>query len=1133
MSENDTANAKITNEMLDTLMKWGCPTIELPGDFQSLCVHDFVAKTAQQSPEKLAVFHVSESLSYGKLDELSNRLANKLKQAGTGPGDKVAVLMDRSPALIVSMIAIFKLGATYIPVNPTYPDDRINYILIDCNPKFVIINNYDYLGDENRESYLYINPGYTNLQSHPGTALNDQVSPDTIAYVIYTSGSTGQPKGVQIKHRSLMNLAYWYQICFNLSEEDRSSQFASQGFDTFFCETIPYLVRGNSIHIIDDHDKLTPTILLPWLVEQKITICDLPTAYAQILFQLEWPRHSSLKAVKIGGESITKYPEQQFTFDIWNSYGPSETCVETTFVKIYEANSQGNTRKITHDQPPIGRPIANSQVFIVDENMRLLPPGEAGEIVIGGVGLSVGYINRADLTQSKFVNDTILNVPNAKLYKTGDMAKWLPDGQLEYLGRIDNQVKIRGYRIELEEIKAKLNQLPDVKEAVIIARDAPNGHKSLVAYLVPNLDKIRIPHEESALIALNKMQFKHAMITNFSKEGIGLSDVRDELSIDQDVRIYFKLPNEINGDWFDGKVRWQNKDRVGIKLLATPELKSKLEKNVEYYLSMQYLSGTLCNAAFTRSIHKALSTKLPDFMVPSKFIALDELPMTVNGKVDLRSLASFVEDERERDITYVEARSDTEKSITSIWSELLGHKKISTSDNFFDLGGNSLLASRLSVMLLEKFKIPIPIELLFNNPYITEIASYIDSKGVKKSENHELTNEIIFDLKLDENIRPTKKMNVEALSNPSNIFLTGAAGFLGVHILKDLLLNTNAKIYCLIRKGTFSSATSKLANTIKHFKLHNVINLNDQRIIIISGDMSQRRFGLSVETYTKLAEDIDVIYHCGAEIHMLANYSRLRTSNVQGTLEIIRFATTRYDKPIHHISTLSAANIKDDNGHYVELPPDNNIRSLSTGYSVSKWVAENLITEVKRRGLKTFIYRCGNVLGQSSTGITNLNDALLLTIKGCIQLGVAPIWDEKFIVLPVDFVSKAITSISIHNLPQYDVFHIDQPYGMEWMELIKWLNQYGYKISLIPFSDWQKAIAKLNQDNALYPFVSHYLSMQTYEPFPETSVIHATEVLSKVNIDYPKIDDKLLTTYMNYLCSVNFLPSPVNALVER
>lgn len=1133
MSENEIVDGNISSEMYDTLMKWGCPTLELPTDYHSLCAHDYVTKNAQQFPDKLAIYHSSESLTYSKLDALSNQLASKLKRAGVEAGDKIAVLMDRSPALIVSMIAIFKVGATYVPVNPTYPDDRINYILIDCNPKFVIINNYDYLGDENRESYLYINPGYTNLSSYPSTAINEQVSSETTAYVIYTSGSTGQPKGVQIRHKSLMNLAYWYQVCFNLTDEDRSSQFASQGFDTFFCETIPYLVHGNSIHIIDDHDKLTPTILLPWLVAQKITICDLPTAYAQILFQLEWPTNSSLKIIKIGGESITKYPDQKFTFDIWNSYGPSEACVEATFVKIYQANSTIDQQPVVYALPPIGKPIANTQIFIVNENMRLVPIGESGELVIGGLGLSIGYINRADLTQTKFVDDTILNVPNAKLYKTGDLAKWLPDGQLEYLGRIDNQVKIRGYRIELEEIKTKLNQLPDIQEAVIIAKENHHGQKSLVAYLVPNLDKIRIPHEESALIALNKIQFKHAMVVNFSKEGIGLSDVHDELTVGQDVRIYFKLPNEINGDWFDGKVRWQNKERVGIKLFIADDLKQKLEKNVEYYLSMQYLSGTLCNAAFTRSVHKALSTKLPDFMVPSKFIALEELPMTVNGKVDLRSLATFIEDEREHDITFVEARTETEKSITTIWSELLGHKKISTSDNFFDLGGNSLLASRLSVMLLEKFKIPIPIELLFNNPYITEIASYIDSKGVKQNENLELTNEIKFDLNLDETIRPTKKMNVEALTNPSNIFLTGAAGFLGVHVLKDLLATTNAKIYCLIRKGTYSSATSKLADTIKHFQLSDSINLNDQRIMIISGDMSQRRFGLSVETYTKLAEDIDVIYHCGAEIHMLANYSRLRTSNVQGTLEIIRFATTRYDKPIHHISTLSAANIKDEKGHYIEVPPDKEIRNLSTGYSVSKWVAENLITEVRKRGLRTFIYRCGNVLGQSNSGITNLNDALLLTIKGCIQLGAAPIWDEKFIVLPVDFVSKAITSISLNNLAQFEVFHIDQPNGIEWLDLIKWLNQYGYKISLIPFSDWQKSIAKLGQDNALYPFVSHYLSMREYESFPETSLNHSVEILSKINIDYPKIDDQILTTYLNYLCSVDFLPPPTKLITAK
>jgi thioester reductase-like protein len=378
------------------------------------------------------------------------------------------------------------------------------------------------------------------------------------------------------------------------------------------------------------------------------------------------------------------------------------------------------------------------------------------------------------------------------------------------------------------------------------------------------------------------------------------------------------------------------------------------------------------------------------------------------------------------------------------------------------------------------------------------------------------------DLILDANFRPTRKININAFSDPSAILVTGAAGFLGIHLVKALLKQTTAKIYCLIRKGKHDSASDKLLKSVKQYQLDADISLNNPRVIVIPGDLSQKKFGLSSDIYSKLAENIDLIYHCAAEVHMLANYLKLRAANVFGTAEVIRFATYKIDKPIHFISTLSAANIVID-GLVAETEPDYQMRTLKNGYGISKWVAENLITQIKKRGLRTYIYRMGNIFGQSNTGITNLNDFLLITIKGCIQLGYAPNWNEKIKILPVDFVSHVIITMSLlSNQNKHDVYHIDQPNGIAWTDLISWLNDYGYKIKLCSVSEWQNHLRSIDQDNALFPFVSYFLAQEAVDEL-EVSMSHTNEILNQLKIPIPRIDETLLTNYFNKLNEIGFI----------
>ncbi len=1112
-------------EQKDLLNNWNKPLQNKNGVPQLECVHDIFVQQAKRFPNHPAVVHNNTTVTYQQLDAISNQIAQLLLQRKVHAGDTVAVLMERTPAILATMLAIFKIGAVYVPLNPKYPDERIKFILDDCKTHLILVTNTQRIPEELLYKTIVIDDTYHTIKSLPAQLPANKLSPEHIAYVIYTSGTTGQPKGVMIKHASLVNLVGWYKNYFFVTPDDRASQFASQGFDTFFCETIPFLLLGASIHIVDDGIKLTPAAFLPWLAENKITICDLPTAYGQILFNLKWPDNLSLRLLKVGGENFTQYPTQKFSFDIWNGYGPTEATVEASFIKLCQANIEPENQPYRHFPPPIGKPIVNIEMYVVDQHMEPVPIGSVGELLIGGAGLSPGYLNRPELTQEKFIWNIFSTDPNAKLYRTGDLVRWLSDGNIEFVGRIDHQVKIRGYRIELSEIETAINQHPDVNEVVVIAKELISGQKSLLAYLVPNLERIRIPFQERCLVALDELQYLQVITEDISREGMAITGLTEKIDADKIIRFNVKLPGMSGNQWLTGKVRWQQDQRAGVHFEQTTQQKNLLHKSIEYYLSTHNLMETLQSAAAKRSLRKALKKKLPDYMIPTVFSILPSLPLTINGKVDWKALPPPKDFERLTDRNYTAPRNETEKLVAEIWCEVLNQNQVSITDSFFDLGGNSLLVSQLSIKMLQKFDISIPAKILFDLPFIPIIAEYIDSKGAQYTYTSSIQDEISHDAILRDDLVPNKVLS-KHIKKPQNILLTGAAGFLGIYLLRELLKKTDAKIYCLIRKGEFENVAKRLINNINHYKLNDEISLNNRRIIIIASDIGLDQFGIPIEQYENLAEKIDLIYHCGAQVNTMSAYSNLRTSNVQGTLEVIKFALRKVDKPIHYISTLSAAYKTNDNGKFTEEFPNDNSSNLTGGYALSKWVSERLLTQAKNRGLPVAIYRSGYILGQSDNGITNINDALLLLIKGCIQLGAAPNWKEKIMILPVDFVSAAIVDISLNQGEKSNVFHLDHPAGMLWTDLIAWLNNYGYSIALISHQEWLQKLAQIGRDNALYPFLPHYLSQTQKIDTTETDMSNTMSVLKEINLAYPKLDDVLLQSYMDYLCQEGFFPAP-------
>jgi amino acid adenylation domain-containing protein/thioester reductase-like protein len=1118
-------NLLTAKEQKNIFQEWKTPVYDFHVPQLKKCMHDLFSQQAHINPQALAIYHNQRHVTYKELDEASTQLAHLLKKNRNISSTPIAVLMDRTPSLIMAMLAIFKCGAIFVPINPKYPKERVEYVLNDCQSPFILVSQKEKIPERYQDKAWVIEEDWsklTNLTIQPLA----QINPEQTAYIIYTSGTTGQPKGVMIKHNSLVNLIAWYKSCFNVKKHDCASQFASQGFDTFLCEVAPCLALGASVHIVDDNIKLTPHLFFEWLVDRKITIADLPTSYAQMLFAMTWPKNINLRLVKIGGESVTHYPDQVFPFDIWNGYGPTETTIEATFIKLCSANTSYNTI-VRHFPPPIGRPIAYTEIFVVDKYLQPVPIGIVGELLIGGAGVAVGYLHHPELTAEKFIPHILDKNNSGKLYRTGDLVRWLPDGNLEFIGRIDHQVKIRGYRIELGDIESIISQYPDINEVAVLVRENTAQEKSIVAYVVPNLNTNRYLYQERILLGV-KNKFIEAVSEDISKGGIAISGVNEPLSIGEKVVVRLILPGLSSSKELPGRIIWQQNERCGMIFDVNDEDKHLIDKSVEYYLSTHNALELVLSAASKRNLRKALRDKIPEYMIPSAFVTLLQFPLTFSGKIDTKSLPQPEEFQQIIQKEYIAPKTDLEKKLVHIWEKILAKKITSISDNFFDLGGSSLTAAQLSVEILDKFQINIPAKILFDLPYIPILAEYINTKGQSYTQQSDIQQDINKDSQLDENIFPTDKLSPHLL-NAKNILLTGAGGFLGVYLLKELLKNTNAKVTCFVRKGEFENPVKKLMANVQKFRLEQDISLADRRLIIIGADISYHHFGLPQERYNHLVNNIDLIIHCGAQVNIMASYNKLRGSNVQGTLEIIKFATTAIDKPIHYISTLSSATRKDAQDMLIEEFPDAEYKDIYGGYAISKWVSERLLSEINNRGLPVTIYRSGYISGQSDTGMTNLNDALLMLIKGCIQMGYAPHLDEKITLLPVDFVSESIVQLSLKFPDGANVFHIDHPTGILWTDLIAWLNDYGYSIKILPLQKWQQLLVTIPQNNALFTFLPHYLSLKEERP-AEVSVEKTSHALKSIGLNYPAIDDNLLSIYFDYLVFINFLPIPQTQL---
>ncbi|HEX4965506.1 MAG TPA: amino acid adenylation domain-containing protein [Thermoanaerobaculia bacterium] len=440
-------------------------------------VHRQVAARAAENPEALALAADGVQLTYRELMARARRLARRLRALGVGPETRVPVLMERSAETVVAQLAVLAAGGAYVPLDPAHPRERLEWQIADAwggGVRVLLTQERLEVPDPPGAEVIRLQVGG---EAWAGGGEEDggvEVAPESAAYVVYTSGSTGQPKGVVISHRSLANLVSWHCDAYGVGPADRATQVAAPGFDATVVETWPYLAAGASLHLPSEEVRRDPAALVAWLAAEAISVCFLPTPLAEVVLAEPWPRETSLRLLTTGGDRLHRGPRADLPFVLFNQYGPSEGTVAVTAGRVEPETVS----------PPIGRPIANTRAYVLDSTLQPVPLGVPGELAIGGAGLARGYLGRPDTTAGRFVPDPFSGVAGERLYRTGDRVRWRPDGELEFLGRIDFQVKIRGHRIELEEVEAALLRHPGVREAVVLAREDVPGDKRLVGYVV-------------------------------------------------------------------------------------------------------------------------------------------------------------------------------------------------------------------------------------------------------------------------------------------------------------------------------------------------------------------------------------------------------------------------------------------------------------------------------------------------------------------------------------------------------------------------------------------------------------------------------------------------------------------------
>ena len=955
------------------------------GDAPFKLFHECISHFAQTQPDHEALVAIDAKYTYKEMDDATNWIATALHQRGVKERDRVALLLPRTSRLILSLFGVLKAGAAYIPCDPDYPADRIKLILEDSEARY-IITTADRMDSVPADKAINVE----ELLSGPCHPVTTNITGDDLAYLIYTSGSTGRPKGVMLRHEGICNYLYGHpaNVFANgvLTDADRVLSVTTISFDAALQDIGMAYFNGKTLIVATEEQANNPLELAQLIQEQHINmVSGTPSRWQTWLTSDDFCKAiSQVKICRAGGEKFSDALLQQMRSvtkaRIFNCYGPTEITVASNNAELTNA-----------EMVTVGKPQLNVKEFIVDADGNELPAGVVGELYIGGRGVARGYNNLDEMTRERFVE-----YHGERIYKSGDYAKWLPDGNVVILGRTDHQIKLRGLRIELGEIENVMLSVEGMKKVVIMIRKL-NDKEHLCAYYTAD-------HE-----------------------------------------------------------------------IAPDALKAEISKRLTQYL------------------------------VPTAYLQLEEMPMTPNGKTDVKALP---EPQLAVSSAYTAPANDTERTFCDIFAGILQMDKVGATDNFFELGGTSLVVTRV-IIEADKAGLHVAYGDVFANPTPRQLASLITGEVVSDGPD-EITD---FDYTAINNLLQRNTLDNflkgerQALGN---VLLTGATGYLGIHILRELIDSDAKQIYCLVRGKSQEAAESRLRTLLYYYFADTFKHLFGQRLHIVLGDVTEDISHLLPLT-SHLS--IDTVFNCAAIVKHFSEGTEIEDVNIGGAKRCVDFCL-KTGAQLVHVSTAStrglwAGTIKDEvfteQRFYMG-------QFLGNKYIYSKFMAERLILDaVALHGLRAKIMRVGNLAARSTDGEFQANfstNSFMGRIKVYNMLGCCPyaMRNKQVEFSPINEVSKAIVLLATTPTDN-TVFHPYNIHGQFLGDVLLGLKSVGEGIRFVEQDEFVEAMEQAKNDPQKARQLSSLLAYQDMAHGQKTADVkrdndYTTQVLYRLGFEF-------------------------------